>query len=99
MELKLTFDQIRPEGSDCTAPYKVIPNRQCTLQELIDHVLANRPHEWGYVGIGGWPCSRRAEYRWGKLLNSDLTNAELKSPIKTIEAQGGWSRMDYFVEI
>lgn len=99
-QLKLKFEDLAPAGSDCTAPYKVTPNRQCTLQELIDCILTDRSDEWGDVGVGGWPFDgRKAEYRYGKLIESNLTEADLNSPIKSIKASGGWSFMNYYIEI
>ena len=99
-QLKLKFEILAPAGSDCTAPYKVTLNRQCTLQELIDCILADYSGMWGDVGVGGWPFDgRKAEYRYGKIIESNLTEADLNSTIKSIKASCGWSRVNYYVEI
>lgn len=89
--------QIRPEGSDCTAPYDVILDKEYTVREFINTVLTNEPREWGYIGIikrgevFGDPC---CEYSHGELL-SHLPDDILDRKIDWARASGGWSRMDY----
>lgn len=85
---------------DCTAPYSVTLKKQYTVAEFVADVVSN-DDEWGYIGIEdgdpffGNPC---CEYRWGKLL-SFLPSAIQSQKIKSVKADGGWSRMDYLITL
>lgn len=98
MELKISFKQLRPAGGDCCAPYEVLLNRECTLRELVDCILQN-DREWGFVRIGSCFDGNELEYRYGKILSSEFTDAEWQSTIETVRSDGGWSRMDYGVRL
>ena len=95
---KLT--QLRPEGSDCTAPYGVELNGEYTVAEFITDVLKDE-REWGYIGIDdgkaifGNPCR---EYKGGKML-STLPDDFLTMKVTRARASGGWSRMDYLLKV
>jgi len=81
-------------GSDETAPFKVMDFWAKTLVEFITEVLEERPHEWGFFKvktIGG-----RVEYRDGELLN-EIPDSWQYVEIESIDASGGWSRMDYLI--
>ena len=91
------FRQIRPEGSDCTAPYEIILDKEYTVREFIETVLTELPREWGYFGIkkdGTAYGDPYCEYRGGQLL-SRLPEELLDQEINYVTAFGGWSRMDY----
>lgn len=100
-ELRLHFKQTSPVAGDCTASYDVIPNRKCTVRELIEAELANK-NSWGYIGLKDkahilpYP---RCEYRWGKLISNDIPNEVLDRTIQSISASGGWSQMDYYITL
>lgn len=98
MELKISFKQLRPAGGDCCAPYDVLLNRECTLREFVDCVLKN-DREWGFVRLGSCFEGNELEYRSGKILRSEFTDAELESTIETVISNGGWTRMDYVVRL
>lgn len=98
MELKISFKQLRPAGGDCCAPYEVILNRECTLREFVDCIIKNE-REWGFVRVESWFDGNELEYRYGKILRSEFTDAELQSTIKTVVSNGGWSCMDYVVRL
>lgn len=95
--LKLDFEQQGPMRGDCCATYSVTLSRACTLQELIDYILTQR-RSWGYLRIKGNLFSS-FEYRYGQQVGSSLTSADLQRNIAEISANGGWSRMDYFVSL
>lgn len=82
---------IRKAGpfGDCTYFYELKFNEKMTVKEFIKEVLS-RKGEWGYINIG----RRRLEYRYGNLLSGyweDIKDRE----IVPISASGGWSSMDY----
>ena len=85
-----------PEAGDCTAPYNIRFNRECTIREFIDEVL--KQNEWGYITIDDYVNGPCCEYRNDKLL-TPLSHAILDMPIKSATAHGGWTRMDYFLDI
>lgn len=79
-------------GSDETAGYNVVLDKEYTLKELLDEILSNTA-EWGYFHVLN--CSS-CEYRWGKLV-TELDPKYLNKSILKATASGGWSRMDYYI--
>lgn len=96
--------QLKKNGndrSDCTAPYSVILDREYTVKEFVHAVLSDR-REWGYIGIKNeknpWFGEPKCEYRYGKL-ETILPNDVMNNKVISAKADGGWSRMDYIIEI
>ena len=92
--------QIRPEGSDCTAPYDVELNGKYTVEQFIYDVLKDK-REWGYIGINDGKSifgNPNCEFRYGELLSS-LPTEFLKMQVTKARASGGWSRMDYILTV
>lgn len=95
MAIKLTMSG--RERCDCTAPYRVDLDHTYTMVEFIEEILNQRYREWGYFGVFhkganfGWP---KCEYCDGRLIGF-LPDDILKKRITKVEADGGWSRMDY----
>lgn len=85
---------------DETASYSVELEKQYTVNEFIIEVLSNAG-EWGYIGI---KCKNtffgnpKCEYKWGKLI-SNLPEDYLSKKVISVEADGGWSRMDYLLVV
>ena len=96
--LKLDFEQRGGMRGDGCSTYEVKLSRTCTLQELIDYILLNYRRDWGYLRIKGnlFPCF---EYKSGQYVCSSLTEADLQRKVVEVSADGGWSRMDYFVTL
>lgn len=95
--LKLDFEQQGSMRGDCCATYSVRISRPCTLQELIDFILTQH-RSWGYLRIKG-DLFPSFEYKHGQQVHSSLSIAELQRSVAEISADGGWSRMDYFVTL
>lgn len=98
------FENKRNESSDATAMYDVLLNREYTVKEFIIEALETRPKEWGFIRIKSkddkWSETPEIEYRYGKAIKgTDLSVFPFDSKIKSIFAHGGWSNMDYFVEL
>lgn len=88
-------------GSDCTAPYDVKIYGQCTVKEFVECVFAQFPKEWGYIGIadGSIFGNPKVEYSKGRLTTeNNLKNVENCTVLKAT-TRGGWSRMDYYLQI
>ncbi len=90
-----------PTAGDCMAPYYVDFKKVSTVREFIEAVLKNT-EEWGYIGI----CSKdnifgspNNEFRYGKADISNDIEKYLDSIIIGATAHGGWSRMDYLLEV
>lgn len=96
---------------DATSKYSVWLDREYTIGEFIAAILKNLPKEWGYIGIDGVEVINghhyrttfgvpKCEYRCGKLVSSEFTEEDLKRKIrKVVRASGGWTRMDYLLEV
>lgn len=88
-------------GSDCTAPYDIVLEKDYTVEEFINAVLCEYCDEWGYFGVydgksvfGNPEC----EYSHGSVLNS-LPENILQTKILSVDASGGWTRMDYMFHL
>ncbi len=96
----MKFTQLAFESGDCTAPYFVTDYKAKTVGEFIQEVLKERSNEWGYISVGRHFYQSNiigvCEYRYGKLL-TEMPQDVLDIEIKTIDASGGWSRMDYTI--
>ena len=88
-----------PEAGDCTAPYDVVFNRECTVREFIQEVLTKK--EWGTIHIGdrfsGGPC---ISYKGDQITSSsNFPDDILNKVIKSGKSHGGWTAMDYWLDI
>lgn len=94
---KFDLIQLKPEGSDCTAPYKVKFYQPCTVKEFIDEVLRDK-REWGTIYIAKdantFLGSTSCEYKCGEL-KTTLPEEYLSLTIISAKSTGGWSLMDY----
>lgn len=87
-------------GDEC-CDYNVIFDKQYTLEEFINSVLSNK-REWGYIGIYDAKTFRGnpyIEYRDGKIINGAFPREYYNKTIKQSTASGGWSRMDYVLQL
>jgi len=94
------LSQVGPVAADSTATYEVILDKEYTVRTFIKEVR-KRKGDWGYVGIekensvfGDPVC----EYRYGKLL-SIMKKEVLNKPVISVKANGGYTRMDYWLKI
>jgi len=88
------LNRVTQIGSDETAGYDVILDKEYTVKELLDTVVSIKS-EWGYFVVkNGSGC----EYKWGELL-SNLKEKDLNKKVVKVSASGGWSRMDYYVMV
>ena len=96
----MKFKQVGNVRGDETAPYEVTDYKAQTVADFVDEVLREKPREWGYISVfeGCFFNAPRCEYRDGKLL-STLQDNELQKIIVSVKAEGGWSRMDYYIKV
>ena len=97
-------------GGDCTQSYDVILDKEYTVGEFIKTMFENRPAEWGTISI----CCKcpefeypyvervdcpRCEYKYGKIIGTSFQPEYLTLKVNNVVAHGGWSLMDYMIEI
>ena len=99
----MRFYSIKDLG-DCTSVYDISfdYNEEYTVGEFIGAILSDRGNkEWGYFKI--CPTQHGINYKDGLLLNTDdnpMLDEEIVSiPVKSVQCNGGWSRMDYYIYI
>lgn len=89
-----------PTGGDETAPYYVDLKKVSTLDVFIDAVLKDK-REWGSINIYNKErtinCS--INYQYGKAHIPEKVKEYLNTIVIKANAIGGWSRMDYMLEI
>lgn len=87
---------------DCTSSYHLELDKKYSVGEFIETVLKEMPDEWGYIGIYfkgnvfGYP---QCEYNHGVILDSSFSKDQLTFEIENVHASGGWSRMDYLINL
>lgn len=94
--LKVAFRRDGPVGGDETAAYTAMFSRECTIEEVVNLILAFR-NDWGTISYQGSPV---VKYKRGKL--------EWEHPmwreacgfvrIRSCKAVGGWSMMNYYIK-
>lgn len=96
------LEQCGRTRGDCTAPYEVIlHDDNITVEEFVNAILSKET-EWGRISIGEDYFNPKAcaWYHHGKM---DEENHELipyyDKIITKAKADGGWSCMDYMIEI
>ena len=98
----MRFKQTSKVRGDETASYSVTNYRSKTVGEFIKEVLETMPNEWGYIKVKqdgvSWLSYPRCEYKWGKLIQ-DIDEKYKSLRIKSMTGDGGWSRMDYEIEV
>ena len=99
----IKFKQTNGPFGDATSNYAVETDAT-TVSEFIEQILKERNNEWGEVciedknGIASSICV--CEYRYGNITRK-ASNYHIygKARIKSIFANGGWSKMSYAVEV
>lgn len=86
-----------PESGDCTVPYDVIFDRECTVREFINEVLMQK--EWGFISICNYYNGNCIHYDKDAIVSGKFDTDLLESKIKKATASGGWTRMDYWIDI
>lgn len=94
-----TLKHIAGPFGDETSRYEVYFDKPTTVAEFIVEVLKNRSQEWGTFSLG-WTISF-IKYRYGKYLftNEALFNEIKNKKIVSAKASGGWTAMDYILEV
>lgn len=84
--------QITITRGDETAIYAVTGYNAKTVGEFVNEVLSEYPKEWGSFEVNNLLLN----YRYGLIIDDIPLNVK-DMRIKKIEAEGGWSRMDYTI--
>lgn len=94
-----TLRSIGPMGSDCTGPYAVELQKEATVQEFIDAVVADTT-EWGQITVHTEGSHKRpfALFKHGAIDIQNGMKEVLGNTVKHARASGGWTRMDYVLE-
>lgn len=88
--------------SDCTSTYHIVLDKSYCVGEFIEILLKEFPNEWGYIGlyckgeVFGYP---KCEYNHGVIIDGSFTEDILMFEIESVRASGGWSRMDYLINL
>lgn len=87
-----------PFGDECSL-YSFTPKSEhLTLQDLIADARRTTG-DWGYIEVSFAGTKFTLEYRHGQVISSDIPEGLYEKEITGGTAYGGWSRMDYMVEI
>lgn len=101
MELIELICEAGPFGDGMYVYDVIIKRKGATVADLINYVV-NKKGDWGYIGIKGIPeisDYNAFEYRWGEVVKDSIPDQLKDSIIQSIKARGGWSNMDYVIEL
>lgn len=90
----IKLKQITRTFGDETAGYEVVLDKEYTVDELFKQIVS-RKSDWGYFTIKG---SISSEYKWGSII-VDIIKEDSVKKVSSVSASGGWSRMDYVIEV
>lgn len=97
-ENKLLFNQTSGPAGDQCCNYTVGTERSCTVEEFLEIILEQRKEEWGEIEIRQNGKTYSVDYSKGKI-KGQLPKHILKMKFTEVWSNGGWSRMDYFIEL
>lgn len=88
----------------CTVEYRVWLDKEYTLQEFVDAILTNKKDERGKISIvkrnSPWNRYPYIEYQDGNITNkSNIPEKVFGYKVKSVTASGGWTAMDYIVNL
>lgn len=90
----IKLQQDTQTGSDCTAGYKLILDKECTLIEFINEILESRG--FGHININNNQYSYKySNHKLVPELNENIANKK----VIPIYASGGYGLMDYIIKI
>lgn len=98
MDRNIKLHQVAGPFGDCTSAYAVEFPEGLTVKEFIPLVVNENPDEWGRIALG-WIRPTLAEYRHGSIVYTELFHKYKTREIFKIEANGGWSLMDYNITL
>jgi hypothetical protein len=86
-------------SGDAISHYKAEFVSNPTLEEFVNWILETNPEEWGDIrGVDFW--TKYVEYRYGKIVElCDNYDAIKGKTISLKRMDGGWTNMDYTIEI
>ena len=94
MEL-LKFISTSGVHGDETSTFDVKINKDnTTVKDIIEYILS-RNKDWGFINIGNFLSNKCLEYKYGAIISDNISSEDKNKIVKTIDASGGWSRMDY----
>ena len=84
---------------DATSSYDIIlpEGDAVTVEEFIEQILIDEPNEWGSVYNGMREVI--ADYKQGEVTFRDGYDSIKDKKISSAQAHGGWSRMDYYLNL
>jgi hypothetical protein len=84
---------------DCTSSYDVIflHGEDISVKDFVEMVLLQEPNEWGSIRNG--MCEVIADYKYGEAIFRKIYDSIKDKKIVSIKAHGGWSMMDYYLEL
>lgn len=82
-------------GGDCTSRYALSLKKKATVREFIDAIISDK-QEWGHISVSDGPgiWFKNGEYQ----MSSNMEKM-LNKKVKKASASGGWSRMDYVLQV
>jgi len=87
-----------PFGDECCTYTFTTTKEHYTIQDLIGAARRNTP-EWGYIEVVYGGEEYKLEYRHGQIISNGIIESLYGKEFTEGTAYGGWSRMDYRVEI
>ena len=87
-----------PYGDETSSYDIILPEGDVvTVEEFIEQILIDEPNEWGSIYNGMREVI--ADYKRGEVTFRDGYDSIKDKKISSAQAHGGWSRMDYYLNL
>ncbi len=97
MDKQIKLTHLAGPFGDCTSIYDVSFPQDITVEDFVQLVLQENPGEWGTIGLT-WEHIL-VDYSHGSLTFRPEYDAYKNERILKAKAHGGWSLMDYEIEL
>ena len=96
----LKLNKISKTFQDCTANYQVSLPDELTVLELRDLIIKERLDDWGDIKLKDGTTFGKLlfEYKYG-VLTKTLCEDYNNSKVSKVTSSGGWSQMNFLVEV
>ena len=100
----ITFKSVSKMYPDGMTDYVIELDKKYTVKTFIEEIIKRDQKEWGYIGIfdkkQSWFERGNPFIEYDRNgLKSQFSDEILNMEIKSITANGGWSRMDYKIKL
>ena len=97
--MTIKLNHLEGPFGDATSVYEVSFSEGMTISDFLNIVITQKSKEWGNISLSSKAILIDYKYGHYTIRDDKLYNKFKDKKIKKITAHGGWSSMDYIIEI